>query len=143
MIRYRVFGRAVGERVSWRAALDATVANFFFSWITPGAALGAPAAIVMLGRRGVSWDAAALIAFGKSLTGTALLILLAFAMLAIGLGPDLDRGTLAVFTTGIGVVAPNGVGRQAFGEAIVEGRSGVSLIESFDTSNMPIILQTG
>lgn len=105
MVRYRVFGRAVGEHVSWRAALDATVANFFFSWITPGAALGAPAAIVMLGRRGVSWDAAALIAFGKSLTGTALLIVLAFAMLAVGLGPDLDRGTLAVFTTGIGVVA--------------------------------------
>ncbi len=105
MVRYRVVGRAVGEHVSWRACFDATVANFFFSWITPGAALGAPAAIVMLGRHGVSWDAAALIAFGKSLTGTTVLILLAFAMLALGLGPDLDAGTLVVFTTGIGVVA--------------------------------------
>lgn len=105
MVRYRFVGRAVGEHVAWRATLDATIANFFFSWITPGAALGAPAAIVMLGRRGVPWDAAALIAFGKSLTGTAVLILLAFAVLALGLGPDLDARTLAVFTTGIGVVA--------------------------------------
>ncbi len=47
MVRYRVVGRAVGELVSWRACLDATVANFFFSWITPGAALGAPAAILV------------------------------------------------------------------------------------------------
>ena len=105
MLRYRLVGRAVGEHVSWRATLDATIANFFFSWITPGAALGAPAAIVMLARRGVPWDAAALIAFGKSLTGTAVLILLAFGVLAVGLGPELDGRTLAVFTTGIGVVA--------------------------------------
>jgi glycosyltransferase 2 family protein len=105
MVRYRFVGRAVGEHVSWRAALDATIANFFFSWITPGAALGAPAAIVMLARRGVPWNAAALIAFGKSLTGTAVLILLAFLAMAVGLGPDLDGSLLAVFTTGVGVVA--------------------------------------
>ncbi|MDQ3335239.1 MAG: flippase-like domain-containing protein [Myxococcota bacterium] len=105
MFRYRFVGRAVGVHVPWRATLDATIANFFFSWITPGAALGAPAAIVMLGRRGVPWDAAALIAFGKSLTGTAVLILLAFVVMALGLGPELDGGTLAVFTTGIGFVA--------------------------------------
>ena len=30
-----------------------------------------------------------------------------------------------VVVTGIGVVSPNGIGRRAFGEAIVEGRSGV------------------
>jgi uncharacterized protein (TIRG00374 family) len=105
MARYRVFGRAIGERVSWRAALDATIANFFFSWITPGAALGAPAAIVMLGRRGVSWDGAALIAFGKSLTSTFVLVALAFAALAAGLGPALDRSAVIVFAIGTGVVA--------------------------------------
>jgi 3-oxoacyl-[acyl-carrier-protein] synthase II len=43
-----------------------------------------------------------------------------------------------VVITGIGVVAPNGIGRRAFGEAIVEGRSGVSNIESFDTTGLPI-----
>ena len=105
MFRYRFVGQAVGVVVPWRATLDATIANFFFSWITPGAALGAPAAIVMLGRRGVPWDAAALIAFGKSLTGTAVLILLGFGVMAFGLGPSLDGRTLAVFTTGIGIVA--------------------------------------
>jgi 3-oxoacyl-[acyl-carrier-protein] synthase II len=43
-----------------------------------------------------------------------------------------------VVVTGIGVVSPNGIGRREFGEAIVEGRSGVSLIESFDTSGQAI-----
>lgn len=43
-----------------------------------------------------------------------------------------------VVVTGIGVVAPNGLGRREFGEAIVEGRSGVSRIESFDTSGLAI-----
>ncbi|AMV37983.1 beta-ketoacyl-[acyl-carrier-protein] synthase family protein [Planctomyces sp. SH-PL62] len=43
-----------------------------------------------------------------------------------------------VVITGIGVVAPNGVGAKAFSEAIAEGRSGVGYIESFDTTGLPI-----
>jgi 3-oxoacyl-[acyl-carrier-protein] synthase II len=43
-----------------------------------------------------------------------------------------------VVVTGIGIVSPNGIGRREFSEAIVEGRSGVSFIESFDTTNLPI-----
>ena len=43
-----------------------------------------------------------------------------------------------VVITGIGVVAPNGLGARAFGEAIAEGRSGVGYIESFDTTGLPI-----
>src|SRR3954471_17536279 len=43
-----------------------------------------------------------------------------------------------VVITGIGVVAPNGVGRRSFSEAIVEGRSGVSRIESFDTTGQAV-----
>jgi 3-oxoacyl-[acyl-carrier-protein] synthase II len=43
-----------------------------------------------------------------------------------------------VVVTGIGIVAPNGIGRKQFYESIVEGRSGVSLIESFDTSGLGI-----
>lgn len=43
-----------------------------------------------------------------------------------------------VVVTGIGIVSPNGIGRKAFSEAIVEGRSGVGLIESFDTSGQTI-----
>ncbi len=43
-----------------------------------------------------------------------------------------------VVITGIGVVSPNGIGRRAFGEAIAEGRSGVSRIESYDTTGQSI-----
>src|SRR4051794_12533435 len=43
-----------------------------------------------------------------------------------------------VVVTGIGIVSPNGIGRREFSEAIVEGRSGVSRIESFDTTGQAI-----
>jgi 3-oxoacyl-[acyl-carrier-protein] synthase II len=43
-----------------------------------------------------------------------------------------------VVVTGLGVVSPNGIGRRAFSEAILEGRSGVGYIESFDTTGQPI-----
>ena len=43
-----------------------------------------------------------------------------------------------VVVTGVGVVAPNGIGRREFSEAIFEGRSGVDYIESFDTSGLSI-----
>ena len=46
-----------------------------------------------------------------------------------------------VVITGIGVVSPNGLGKQAFSEAIVEGRSGVGPIESFDTAPRPFLLK--
>jgi 3-oxoacyl-[acyl-carrier-protein] synthase II len=40
--------------------------------------------------------------------------------------------------TGLGVVAPNGVGRKAFWSACVEGRSAVGPIQSFDASAHPV-----
>jgi 3-oxoacyl-[acyl-carrier-protein] synthase II len=43
-----------------------------------------------------------------------------------------------VVVTGIGVVAPNGKGRREFCEAILEGRSGVCHIETFDPVGLPI-----
>lgn len=43
-----------------------------------------------------------------------------------------------VVITGLGVVSPNGVGRASFEEALKEGRSGVSRIESFDAAGLPI-----
>jgi len=39
-----------------------------------------------------------------------------------------------VVITGLGVIAPNGIGKDAFWEAIVHGKSGVDRIKSFDTS---------
>jgi 3-oxoacyl-[acyl-carrier-protein] synthase II len=43
-----------------------------------------------------------------------------------------------VVVTGLGVVAPNGIGKEAFWDACVSGRSGVRPIQSFDASNHPI-----
>jgi 3-oxoacyl-[acyl-carrier-protein] synthase II len=43
-----------------------------------------------------------------------------------------------VVVTGVGVVAPNGIGRRDFSDAIFEGRSGVDFIDSFDTSGLSI-----
>src|SRR6516165_3867455 len=43
-----------------------------------------------------------------------------------------------VVVTGLGVVAPNGVGKDAFWSACVEGRSGVGPIRTFDASSHPV-----
>ncbi len=43
-----------------------------------------------------------------------------------------------VVVTGIGIVAPNGIGRRDFCDAIFEGRSGVDYIRSFDTTGLEI-----
>jgi 3-oxoacyl-[acyl-carrier-protein] synthase II len=43
-----------------------------------------------------------------------------------------------VVVTGLGVVAPNGVGKEAFWQACVNGRSGVRPIETFDASRHPV-----
>jgi 3-oxoacyl-[acyl-carrier-protein] synthase II len=43
-----------------------------------------------------------------------------------------------VVVTGLGVVAPNGVGKEAFWSACLQGRSGVGPIRSFDASGHPV-----
>jgi 3-oxoacyl-[acyl-carrier-protein] synthase II len=43
-----------------------------------------------------------------------------------------------VVVTGLGVVAPNGVGTEAFWNSCVEGRSGVGPVRSFDASQHPV-----
>lgn len=100
VLRYRAVGRAVGAPVPWRAALDTSVANFFFSWITPGSTFGVPATIYMLGRRGVPWDATVVIAFGKAFTGVAVVVTAAVLLVAVGLGPRYDRDLLAIVLFG-------------------------------------------
>lgn len=42
-----------------------------------------------------------------------------------------------VVITGLGPVAPNGVGKDAFWNALMEGRSGIARIKSFDASIFP------
>ncbi|MCI0455939.1 MAG: beta-ketoacyl-[acyl-carrier-protein] synthase family protein [Gemmataceae bacterium] len=43
-----------------------------------------------------------------------------------------------VVVTGLGVVAPNGVGKDAFWSACLDGRSGVGPIRTFDASSHPV-----
>src|SRR4051794_6259512 len=43
-----------------------------------------------------------------------------------------------VVVTGLGVVAPNGIGKDAFWSACLNGRSGVGPIRSFDASSHPV-----
>src|ERR1051326_711566 len=43
-----------------------------------------------------------------------------------------------VVVTGLGVVAPNGVGTEAFWNSCVDGRSGVGPVRSFDASQHPV-----
>jgi 3-oxoacyl-[acyl-carrier-protein] synthase II len=43
-----------------------------------------------------------------------------------------------VVVTGLGVVAPNGVGKEAFWSACLNGQSGIRPIQSFDASNHPV-----
>jgi 3-oxoacyl-[acyl-carrier-protein] synthase II len=43
-----------------------------------------------------------------------------------------------VVVTGVGVVAPNGIGKEAFWSACKNGRSGVGPIRSFDASSHPV-----
>src|SRR5512134_1706208 len=41
-----------------------------------------------------------------------------------------------IAVTGIGIIAPTGVGRERVWEALAAGRSGISRIQDFDTSNL-------
>jgi len=42
-----------------------------------------------------------------------------------------------VVITGLGVVAPNGIGKDAFWQALVAGKSAIDWVTSFDASPFP------
>src|SRR5215467_909596 len=43
-----------------------------------------------------------------------------------------------VVITGMGVVSPNGIGREAFCRSILSGQSGVKRISRFDPASLPV-----
>ena len=43
-----------------------------------------------------------------------------------------------VVITGMGVISPNGIGREAFCRAVLAGKSGVKRITRFDSSHLPV-----
>jgi uncharacterized protein (TIRG00374 family) len=98
--RYQATCRVLGVRLPFWAGCDAVVANFFFSWISPASVLGLPAAVYMLGRGGVPWDAAPLVAYAKSIVGITVLLVIAGVVLALGGGPSLGPAMQAVLVGG-------------------------------------------
>jgi len=51
---------------------------------------------------------------------------------------DQDPMLPRVVITGMGVVSPNGIGKQAFADAVLAGKSGVKKISRFDPSSLPV-----
>ena len=45
-----------------------------------------------------------------------------------------------IVITGLGVVSPIGIGRQAFWESVLANRSGIRPLTSFDTSGLGLSL---
>lgn len=102
--RYQVLGKALGQRIRFLTGLEVSIANDFFSWITPGAAMGAPAAIYVLGKKGMAWDVASIVCFGKSMIGSGVLILAALLFLLFDLGPSMPGELIALLIWGFSIV---------------------------------------
>jgi len=49
-----------------------------------------------------------------------------------------NAGARRVVVTGLGIVSPIGIGKEPFLEALLAGRSGVRLIQRFDTTEYPV-----
>ncbi len=47
-------------------------------------------------------------------------------------------GKRRIVVTGMGVVAPNGIGKDAFWKALINGKSGIDRITLFDASSFPV-----
>ena len=86
-LRYRVFARAFGIRLGYSSCLRASIGCLLFSWISPGAVLGAPSAAYLLKQTGLDWEDAAVISFGKSLSGSLLLLLSSIPLITLGFLP--------------------------------------------------------
>jgi len=120
--RYRAMARAVDTEIGWGTGWNASISCHFFSCITPGAALGAPAAVAMLARDGVDLPTAAVVSFGKSMLGSTALFVGAFGFLAVGLGPQLPAAIGALLLWGLGVVSAILLGMLALGAMPVRAR---------------------
>ena len=53
-------------------------------------------------------------------------------------GYEAVKATPRAVITGVGVVSPNGIGKDAFCRAVLAGKSGVKRITRFDASNLPV-----
>lgn len=103
ILRFWLAARMVKAPIGWRAATDASIANAFFAWITPGSAMAEPATIYALTRHNISVDAAATLTFTKTITSVSMLLSCAFLIMVSGHGPSLPWYLYAPFASGTGV----------------------------------------
>jgi glycosyltransferase 2 family protein len=122
VLRYKALGHATSVHITWRAGLDASVANFVFSNITPGSTFGVPATIYMLGRRGVAWDAALAITFIKAFSAAAVIALVGIVFITTGLAEfDWRLAGIVAFTGSVFVILFSLLTFAAFRPAAAQG----------------------
>ncbi len=93
--RTKVCAQALGLHSTWATCFEVAVVGLFFAWLTPGGALGAPAAAYIFHKRAkMDWDAALLLTFGKAIIGVAFLFVLAFLCIILGLGPQMNQSII-------------------------------------------------
>ncbi len=109
-LRFWVYARASGVSIGYGACLDVTLVYLFFSWISPAAVLGMPAAAFMMFRYGVAPGDGLAISFLKSLSGLVVLALLSMVFLWSGLGPrpswGMELAVIYALVVGLGLLAP-------------------------------------
>lgn len=100
--RYYLLAKSMDENLSWSLCFQAVIANLFFAWITPGSALGAPAAAYVLNEKGVKLSHAITISFGRS--STLMLTATCVALSIIFSGVELPFPKNALMTTVYSIV---------------------------------------
>lgn len=79
-IRFIIFSNLFYHKISFNKALNCVFANFFFSWLTPGASMGAPASAYIMHLDGLNLTKAMSICLFKGITGICSFIALAFGI---------------------------------------------------------------
>jgi uncharacterized membrane protein YbhN (UPF0104 family) len=103
VVRVMVHGRAVAVAMPFRTAFDATIANNFMSWLSPGGLLGEPAATYVMAKYGTPIDGALLAAYVKFVISFAFIMALAFAGIALGFSPPFPLTLTISVLSGIGI----------------------------------------
>lgn len=76
-LRFMIFSNLFFHKLTFKKAIDCVFANFFFSWITPGASMGAPASAYIMHLDGLPLARSLAICLFKGMSGVSLFIVLA------------------------------------------------------------------
>lgn len=95
--RFIIFSRLFFHDLNFKKAIDCVFANFFFSWMTPGASMGAPASAFILHLDGLSLTRSMTICLFKGMSGICIFIIC--ALLLSTLYPNLFEYTYLLNVT--------------------------------------------